>query len=138
MARGPVATSRKAQTLPEEGIRVKIKKKLSTKTGGFLVKQHHIDCRRPNQTGVYLGYVPGAGGDVWWVQHDEDETIGAYLNNEITDVPSKILRNNWKKMFEEKCRQKINLQKRVEELEQKLIDAGIEIPAIKFDVSHGD
>lgn len=47
-------------------------------TNGFFVKPHHIDARKPVGTpGKYNGIVPGGGGDLWWVLH-EDGSIGAY------------------------------------------------------------
>jgi len=53
--------------------------------GGFLVNERHIDARKAGLKGVYRGYVPGAGGDVWWVEH-EDKSIGAYLTEEVNDL----------------------------------------------------
>jgi len=47
-------------------------------TRGFLVQPHHIEARKPVGTrGTFHGIVPGGGGDLWWVRH-EDGTIGAY------------------------------------------------------------
>lgn len=47
-------------------------------TNGFFVKQHHIDARKPVGTrGKYHGPIPGGGGDLWWVLH-EDGSIGVY------------------------------------------------------------
>ena len=52
---------------------------------GFLVNEKmHLDVRKAGALGIIYGYVPGCGGDVWWVKH-EDDTIGAYLYTEITD-----------------------------------------------------
>ena len=46
-------------------------------SAGILVKPHHLEARRPNAKGVVRGWVSGHGGDVYWVQH-EDESVGAY------------------------------------------------------------
>jgi hypothetical protein len=52
-------------------------------TRGFLVAERHLRARRTNAVGVVMGYVPGHGGDVWWVQHHDDGTVGAYLDSEF-------------------------------------------------------
>ena len=51
-------------------------------TEGMLVKQEHLDARQPNKDGQVSGPVPGHGGDVWWVAHD-DGTTGAYESKEF-------------------------------------------------------
>jgi len=51
-------------------------------TDGMLINCKHLDVRRPNATGRYIGWVPGHGGDVWWVEHD-DGIVAAYSYNEI-------------------------------------------------------
>jgi hypothetical protein len=83
----PIAKFRKTGKLPAFGTPVKIKKYIADKEacGSFLVQQRYLDARRPNEVGGYSGYVPGAGGDVWWIEH-KDGTIGAYMYNEITDT----------------------------------------------------
>lgn len=68
-------------TLPEVGKKVFIKMNPETITDSFFVKPKHTMCRR-NGTGTYNGIVPGAGGDVWWIHHD-DGTIGAYCYDEL-------------------------------------------------------
>lgn len=87
MTKYPVRNAKKKNMLPERGSKVKIKKRIMSndQCGGFLVKPEYIDSRRPNENGEYLGYVPGAGGDVWWIKH-EDGTVGAYTYEELTDV----------------------------------------------------
>ena len=84
---GPVEKAKSDGHLPKVGIPVKTTQKImeSNECRGFLVKDKHITCRRPNQKGIYRGSVPGAGGDLWWVEH-EDGTIGAYMYNEIEDI----------------------------------------------------
>jgi len=75
------------QILPGEPIKVKTKSDIVGKEEcrGFFVKEHHLDARKPNTIGFYNGFVPGAGGDVWWIKH-EDGTVGAYGYWELTDV----------------------------------------------------
>lgn len=63
------------------GIRVRVTKLGETK--GMLIKPKHLDCRREGVTGVVDGYVPGHGGDVWWVKHDDSTDIGAYVFDEL-------------------------------------------------------
>jgi hypothetical protein len=83
----PLQRLRKNNVLPTAGEKVKIKKKIMSKEDctSFFVKDKHLDCRRPNEVGTYRGWVPGAGGDVWWIIH-EDGTVGAYQYTELTDV----------------------------------------------------
>ena len=72
--------------LPSNGTLVKIGNDILPKDGcgGFLVKQKYIDCRRTNENGTYVGWFPGAGGDIWAIEH-EDGTTGAYVFDEIFD-----------------------------------------------------
>ena len=60
----------------EPGLRVKTVFELES-TRGMLIKQVHLDNRVPNAEGTVLGYVPGHGGDVWWVEH-ADKKVAAY------------------------------------------------------------
>ena len=87
MNKGPIEAAKSKTQLPSNDTPVRIKSdiKPNEKCGGFLVQQEHIDCRRANENGLYVGWVPGAGGDVWWVKH-QDGTIGAYMFTELTDV----------------------------------------------------
>ncbi len=52
-------------------------------TMGMTVARKHTVCRRPDGYGRITGVVPGHGGDVYWVQHKDDETIGAYCFTEF-------------------------------------------------------
>ncbi|MEK7151426.1 MAG: hypothetical protein AAB784_01780 [Patescibacteria group bacterium] len=54
-------------------------------TMGLLVARKHLDARQPNKEGEVKGWVPGHGGDVWWVAHN-DETVGAYSFEEFEPV----------------------------------------------------
>jgi len=52
-------------------------------TEGMLINQKHLAVRRESVTGTVKSYVPGHGGDVWFVQHDNSEEIGAYCYTEL-------------------------------------------------------
>ena len=64
------------------GLKVKTNKRLG-KTTGMFIAQKHLNARRPNKEGKVSGYVPGHGGDVWWVTH-KDGTVGAYMFDEFS------------------------------------------------------
>jgi hypothetical protein len=59
-------------------------------TVGMIVRPEYLANRRASMDGVALSYVPGHGGDVWWVRHDiEGETeprIAVYCTNEFLIV----------------------------------------------------
>ena len=67
------------------GTRVRTADKLDD-ARGMMVAPKYIECRRCGITGVVKGYVPGHGGDVWWVAHDGTADVGAYCYTEITPV----------------------------------------------------
>ena len=50
-------------------------------TEGMLIKPQHLDIRQIGKTGTILNYVPGHGGDVWFVQ--QDDGVAAYCFNEL-------------------------------------------------------
>jgi hypothetical protein len=84
----PIAQSRQDNVLPIPNTPCQIIEELSytpEQCRAFLVKQKYIDARRAGVKGTYIGWVPGAGGDVWWVRH-EDDSVGAYMFTEILDV----------------------------------------------------
>jgi hypothetical protein len=62
------------------GMRVKVTQ-LNT-TDGLCVADKHISVRRIGVTGIVRGHVPGHGGDVWWITHDDGQ-IGAYSLTEF-------------------------------------------------------
>lgn len=62
------------------GIRVKIIKLGDAKS--MTIEQQYLDARKVGITGIVKGWVPGLGGDVWWVEH-ENGIIGAYCFNEF-------------------------------------------------------
>jgi hypothetical protein len=82
----PIKKAKKMRQLPEIGTELKTKSKImsSKRCTGFCVKREYIDARKPNENGTYAGYVPGNGGDVWWVKH-EDGSIGCYEYTEVID-----------------------------------------------------
>jgi hypothetical protein len=82
----PIEKSRKFNVLPEIGAVVKVKAKIASPDScrAFFVVEKHIIARKAGALGQYAGWVPGAGGDVWWVRHD-DGSVGAYMYNELTD-----------------------------------------------------
>jgi hypothetical protein len=51
-------------------------------TKGELAIQKYIRTRRNNAVGVVLSVVPGYGGQVWFVRH-EDDALGAYSLREM-------------------------------------------------------
>jgi len=57
------------------GIRVRVA--FDYGTGGMLIHQKYLDARRVGATGITGLYVPGHGGDIYWVKHD-DGTIAAF------------------------------------------------------------
>lgn len=71
--------------VPEPGSKVVTHAELDS-TSGMMVSPRHIECRRPSAKGTVRGWVPGHGGDVWWVEH-EDGTVGAYCFNELEFTP---------------------------------------------------
>jgi len=75
-------------TTPELGSRFKVTELQSTR--GFIIDQRHLDCRRLGATGTYHGYVPGHGGDVWWIRHDHSENIGAYCFTELEPLNPEV------------------------------------------------
>lgn len=62
------------------GLRVKVTRLGSTK--GMTVNPNHTYCRRVGACGEVIGWVPGHGGDVWWVKQGVGE-IGAYCFDEF-------------------------------------------------------
>ena len=69
---------------PEKGDRILVVHLGSTV--GMTIVQRHLDVRRIGASGTVLDYVPGHGGDVWWVVHDESEEIGAYCVDEMAQI----------------------------------------------------
>jgi NTP pyrophosphatase (non-canonical NTP hydrolase) len=69
---------------------------ITTKLGptmGMLIHSQHLAQRRPGQRGIYSGPVPGHGGDVWIIDHVNDdgtptgEHYQAYMYTELDYLP---------------------------------------------------
>ncbi len=67
-----------------EGLRVRVI--ADNGTMGMFVKKEHLALRRVGATGTILYYVPGHGGDVWWVKHDACDDIAAYSFTELEET----------------------------------------------------
>jgi len=67
------------------GIWVKVHTLGSTR--GFLINPKNLGYRREGAVGQVMTWVPGHGGDVWWVQHhDNPDEIAPYGFPEIEQV----------------------------------------------------
>ena len=53
-------------------------------TTGLWVTERHLNAMKLAE-GTVIGWVPGHGGDVWWVQHD-DGSVGAYYYTDLEYV----------------------------------------------------
>lgn len=63
------------------GLRIRTTKLGDTK--GMLIAHRHLDVRKEGVIGYARSYVPGHGGDVWFVEHEDSGAIGAYVFNEM-------------------------------------------------------
>lgn len=70
---------------PKEDLRVKTSSVLES-TKGMIVSAKAISNRKPDTLGRIIGYVPGHGGDVWWVEHDDDHMVAPYCVTEMTEL----------------------------------------------------
>jgi hypothetical protein len=52
---------------------------------GWLVSDKHIICRKANAHGTVGGWVPGHGGDVYWVKQGKDVACYGYKEIEFED-----------------------------------------------------
>ena len=69
-----------------EGRRVITNDELET-TNGLLIAERHLAARLPGALGMIMGYVPGHGGDVYWVRHFEGpSSVAAYTFTEFEFV----------------------------------------------------
>jgi hypothetical protein len=50
---------------------------------GLIIKQRHLDARRASAPGIIRGWVPGHGGDVYWVEHKDETVAAAYCFTEF-------------------------------------------------------
>lgn len=51
-------------------------------TEGMLINPKHLNNRKPNTKGIIHAYVPGHGGDVWFIEHSDND-IAAYSITEF-------------------------------------------------------
>lgn len=72
------------------GTRIRTRKDFTpSDTRGFLVADRHLMARKRNALGLIEGWVPGHGGDVYWVRHAEGDAradpcpVAAYLYTEF-------------------------------------------------------
>lgn len=54
-------------------------------TDGMLISPNNLNNRKRNCKGKLLSYVPGHGGDVWFIEHSPND-IAAYAINEFVVV----------------------------------------------------
>lgn len=79
-----ISESKTYKILPASKTKVKtvLNNDIELPTG--LVMKFYIDKRRSGN-GVFLDMVSGSHGDWWWIQHDEDSSIGIYNVSEVFD-----------------------------------------------------
>ncbi len=83
--KAPVGAKRKQLMIDSQvkpGLKVRTNERLYRDTGAFCVKPKYLDARRPNAIGEVHSFIPGHGGDVWWVVHGEDD-VAAYCFDEF-------------------------------------------------------
>jgi len=66
----------------ENGEKVKVVKLDSV--SGFLISPKHLRIRKKGKIGIIRGWVPGHGGDVWWVE--QDNGVAAYSTSEFEKI----------------------------------------------------
>lgn len=64
------------------GLKIRTHEHLES-TNGMMISSKHLDARRHGTTGEIVGWVPGHGGDVWWVRHDGSDVVAAYSFTEF-------------------------------------------------------
>lgn len=66
----------------EPGTRVRIETLHGT--SGMLIVPKYLSARREGAVGTVKSFVPGHGGDVWWVEHeDKPGEFAAYMFDEF-------------------------------------------------------
>lgn len=58
----------------------------------MMIHPRHLSARRPNLPGTIQGWVPGHGGDVYWVLHEGVEDAAAYGFPEFELEPERTSR----------------------------------------------
>lgn len=75
-----ITQCKKLKVLPTQG--TKVQTVCSEQDyGGWFVSDELLKNRR-NDVGQYVGFVAGAGGDIWLVAHENDE-VAAYSYEEV-------------------------------------------------------
>jgi hypothetical protein len=74
--------------LEVQGMKIGMKVKVThlETTDGMLISEKHLLPRKADSVGEVLGWVPGHGGDIWWVKHDVTGEICAYSFTELEEV----------------------------------------------------
>ena len=67
----------------QPGMKVKIVSDDGTE--GMFVNPQYIQNRKIGMTGIVKGWVPGHGGDVWFVEHD-DNSVAVYCFTELKKI----------------------------------------------------
>lgn len=52
-------------------------------TEGMIAPQSQLNARKPSAEGMITGVLPGHGGDVYLVQHFDDQSIAPYCYTEV-------------------------------------------------------
>jgi hypothetical protein len=76
------------ETILPNGTRIRTSNPLDS-TAGFMVKEKHLQARKPGAVGIITGIVGGHGGDVYWVAHFDTDVTAAYGWMEFELEPAK-------------------------------------------------
>jgi hypothetical protein len=76
----------------QDKMRVRTVAELKDTTGIYL-NPIYIYARRPDRLGRVMSYVPGYGGDVWWVEHD-DRSVAFYQSCELVPQGPEVAGEN--------------------------------------------
>lgn len=68
----------------KQGMRIKTNAELG-ETAGMMVGKTYIHARKASTPGIVKGFVPGHGGDVWWIEH-EAGNIAVYCFDEFEPI----------------------------------------------------
>jgi len=79
-----ITECKKYKVLPEKGTRVRtvVNKDAEGLPDGKVMRTYTIN--RKNTVGIYLDFVAGSSGDIWWVDSD-DGTRSIYKVDEVFD-----------------------------------------------------
>lgn len=70
----------------QAGLRIRTNRKGRLRTTqGFLIGPQYLAARRADAPGKVRAMVPGHGGDVWYIEHD-DGTVAAYCYDEFVEL----------------------------------------------------